>query len=185
LSSAVAGWYNRAEVMTPMRTPIQFLAAASALMLLASCAQPSPAVGSHDSGRAENMTNDHDDVPPPRDTVSKVMQAKLAHSQAVLEGLALADYAQIESNALALKGISQGSEWLAHESTAYFEYSNEFRSICDDLANHARSRNLQAIAADYSKLTNSCVACHSYLRAERPFQQMPGRVSLLDRQDDR
>jgi hypothetical protein len=123
------------------------------------------------------MKDDRYESPQPRNTISEVMQAKLAHAQAVLEGLALSDYTQVESNALALKRISQGAEWLAHESAAYFQYSDEFRGICDDLASHARGKNLPALSTDYSRLTNSCVACHAYLRSQRPSEQVPGRVS--------
>jgi len=146
--------------------------------ILISCAHPSSAVDTAQAPRAKEQMDDQYEAPPPRDTVPKVMQAKLAHAQAVLEGIALADYAQIETNALALKRISQGGDWLVQESPSYFNYSAEFRSVCDDLANHARAKDLQALASDYANLTNSCVACHSYLRAERPFKDMPGRVSM-------
>ena len=140
----------------------------------------------HDRAQATTSTNvtatermdDQFETPPPRDTVPKVMQAKLAHAQAVLEGLALADFAQIESNAMALKRISQGGDWLVQDSATYFDFSTEFRGICDDLVNHAHSQNMQAISTDYANLVNSCVACHSYLRMERQTKDMPGRVSI-------
>ena len=127
---------------------------------------------------AETMIDDQYEVPPPRDSVPAVMQAKLAHAQAILEGIALADYALIESNALAIKRISQGGDWLVQDSATYFDFSAEFRGICDDLVNHARAQNLQAMAADYANLTSSCVACHGYLRQERQTKDMPGRVSM-------
>ncbi len=123
--------------------------------------------------------DDQYEVPVPRDSVSKVMQAKLAHAQAVLEGLALSDFNQIEGNAKALKRISEGGDWLKQESAAYFEFSAEFRRVCDDLVSHAGARNLHAVAADYSRLTNSCVSCHSYLRMERQTKDMPGRISMV------
>ena len=158
---------------------------ASAAMLV-SCAQTggrTTAAGDaqHPSeGQNEATMNDQYEAPPPRDTVPKVMHAKLAHAQAVLEGIALADYAQIESNAMALKRISQGGDWLVHESATYFDFSTEFRGVCDDLVTHAHAQNLQAVAADYGNLANSCVACHSYLRMEKQHQDLPGRVSMGD-----
>ncbi len=106
------------------------------------------------------------------------MRSKLAHSQAILEGLAMGDMAQIETNALALKRISQGGEWLTQDSPAYFAFSSEFRKVCDDLYSHAQTKNLQAVASDYAHLTNSCVACHEYLRREREVKDIPGRISL-------
>ena len=127
---------------------------------------------------AAEMMDDQFEVPPPRDTVPEVMHAKLAHAQAVLEAIALANYSQAESNALALKRISQGGDWLVQDSATYFDFSVEFRNICDDLVNHSRSQNIQALVADYANLTNSCVACHDYLRMERQTKDMPGRISM-------
>jgi hypothetical protein len=117
------------------------------------------------------------EVPPPRDTVPAVMRAKLFHAQAVLEAIVLAQYAQAESNAMALKRISQSGDWLAHESAAYFEFSAEFRNVCDDLVNHSRMQDLRAMGDDYANLTQSCVACHDFLRMERQSKDMPGRRS--------
>jgi cytochrome c556 len=106
------------------------------------------------------------------------MQAKLAHAQAVLEGLALVDYAQIDTNAMALKRISLGGDWIPQQSPSYFEFSEEFRRVCDDLTNHAREQDLQALTSDYANLTNSCVACHTYLRMERQTSNFPGKMSF-------
>jgi len=162
----------------------------ASVLALISCA--------HDANRRETQApaprvvepmDDQYEAPPPRDTVPKVMQAKLAHAQAVLEGLALADCDQVQSNAMALKTISQGGDWLVQESAAYFELSSQFRSACDDLINHAHSRDLNAVARDYGSLVNSCVACHSYLRRERQTKDMPGRISmandLMDKHQDK
>ena len=117
---------------------------------------------------------------PPRraTTVPAVMRAKLAHAQAILEGIALGDYAEVETNAMALKRISQGADWLAHESAAYFDFSAEFRDSCDDLVHHSQAKNVKALVQDYGTLTTTCVACHEYLRKERQTKDMPGRVSL-------
>lgn len=159
--------------MLSLRTSLVF----ASTMLLLSCAHDRSAK-TDNTPRAVERMDDQYEVSPPRDTVPKVMQAKLAHAQAVLEGIALADYAQIETNALDLKRISQGGDWLVQESATYFAFSAEFRAICDDLANHARAQNLQAATADYANLANSCVACHSYLRSERQTRDMPGRISM-------
>jgi hypothetical protein len=146
-----------------------------------SCAKDRTARASDPPRAAEpprEIMDDQYEVPPPRDTMSKVMAAKLANAQAILEGVALADYSQIETNALALKRISQGGDWLVHDSATYYDFSTEFRGICDDIVNHARAQNLEAVAGDYANLANSCVACHGYLRMERQTKDMPGRVSM-------
>ena len=158
------------------------LLAIAAAIILVSCAtdhkrdahSASSATVAHES----EIMDDQYETSPPRETVSDVMQAKLAHTQAVLEGLALADYEQVETNARALKRISQGGDWLAQESETYFEFSAEFRKTCDDLINHSRAQSMQAIVADYTNLTHSCVACHDYLRMERQTKDLPGRVSM-------
>ncbi|MCI0675845.1 MAG: hypothetical protein L0Y42_08740 [Phycisphaerales bacterium] len=151
----------------------------AAAVMLISCAQNrNQTAGAGDTQRPVEPMDDQYEVPPPRDTVPEVMQAKLANAQAVLEGLALADYAQIETNALALKRISQGGDWLVQDSATYFDFSSEFRDICNDLANHSRAQNMQALTSDYANLVNSCVACHDYLRKERQTKDMPGRISM-------
>jgi hypothetical protein len=153
-----------------------FVAAAAAV--LASCAPGNRSADTAQGPPAKERMDDQYEVPLPRDTVPKVMQAKLAHAQAVLEGVVLADFAQIETNALALKQISRGGDWLVQESAAYFEFSAGFRAVCDDLVTHARGQDLQAAAADYAKLATTCVACHGYLRSERQSKDIPGRVSM-------
>jgi hypothetical protein len=166
--------------MRPIHS-VTIIAGAAMLFSCAHSGTPSVAAGGAQRPSAsqnESMMNDQYEAPQPRDTVPKVMQAKLAHAQAVLEGIAMADYAQIESNAMALKRISQGGDWLVHESATYLDFSTEFREICDDLVTHAHAQNLQAVALDYGHLANSCVACHSYLRMERQTRDMPGRVSM-------
>jgi hypothetical protein len=127
--------------------------------------------------RREEPANDAFEQPLPRTTVPSVMQAKLAHAQALLEGITKADFPLVERNALALKEISQGADWLAHESPAYFALSAEFRTTCDDLVTQARDGNIRALAATYGSLANSCVSCHAWLRREREVKDMPGRVS--------
>ena len=97
------------------------------VLVMASCAKDRST--STKQGAATNPTEHFQEgyeAPPPHDTNSKVMQAKLAHSQAILEGLALADFGQIEKNALALKSISKESDSLAQESAAYLELSAKF-----------------------------------------------------------
>ncbi len=153
-----------------------FVTATAALLI--SCAPRIRSAGAEQTGQPRERMDDQYEVPPPRDTVPKVMQAKLAHAQAILEGLALADYSQIGGNASALKSISREAEWLAHESVEYFELSADFREVCDKLVLHSRAHNMQAMVDDYAILTNSCVACHDYLRMQRQTKDLPGRVSM-------
>ena len=126
---------------------------------------------------AETM-DDEFEAPPPRNTVHEVMHAKLAHAQAILEAIALADFAQSEANARALKRISEGAEWLVQDTLTYFEYSAKFRNVCDDLIKHSRTQDRRALAVDYASLTNTCFDCHDYLRMERQTKDIPGQISI-------
>jgi hypothetical protein len=159
------------------------IAVAFALLSCSSARKSKPAAGTDQPSEPRAHTHgeiidDTFETPPPRTTVSAVMEAKLAHAQAVLEAISLADYAMVESNAMALKRISQGGDWLVHDSATYFEFSAEFRSACDDLIHHAQAQNVPAMTQAYANLTNTCVACHSYLRNERQTNDLPGRVSM-------
>ena len=120
------------------------------------------------------------EVAQPPTKVAEVMRAKLASSQAILEGLALGDAAQVEVNARALKNISESGEWMTQDSPAYFAFSARFREVCDEMTTHARAKDFKAMAGDYAHLTGSCIACHEYLRHERETKDMPGRISRAE-----
>jgi hypothetical protein len=128
--------------------------------------------------RAKEVVGDEIEQPQPRHTVSAVRRSKLAHTQAIFEGLTLADHAQIETNAAAVNVISRSSDWLAHESVEYFAFSMDFREICGNLREHAQAKNMPAVLSDDADLTTSCVSCHEYLRRQRETKDMPGRVSI-------
>ena len=153
----------------------------SSALILSSCAttrRPNAEPARSDTTPQREIIDEHFESPPPRDTVSKVMHAKLAHAQAILEGMALGDYAITESNAMALKRISEGGDWLVQDSATYFEFSAEFRRACDDLINHTRAQKLAAMTEDYANLTSTCIACHEYLRSERQANDMSGKISM-------
>lgn len=153
---------------------------AIALLPLACAPERQSAVGPKVSTPALEPMDDAYETPPPRGTVSEVMRAKLSATQAILEGLTMGDLAQVEVNAVALKGISESGEWMTQDSPAYFAFSARFREVCDDMVAHARTRNLSALAGDYAHLTSSCVACHEYLRHEREVKDLPGRISFAE-----
>ena len=122
---------------------VVLLAAASSMPLAcasdhqAARTKPSDAPKAASTPPTEKMTDD-DESPPPRTTVSQVMRSKLAHAQAILEGLSLGNFAQVETNAMSLKRISQGGEWLAHESPAYFAFSTSFERFATTWSSRRR-----------------------------------------------
>ena len=96
-----------------------------------------------------------------------LMRKKLSHSQKVLEGLALADFKKIASNAEDLIDISKAAEWRAVKSARYEVYSNEFRRVADRLIEKAKEKNIDGAALAYVELTLTCVRCHKHVREVR------------------
>ena len=147
-------------------------------LLVAGCASHAQTKTSSAGGMSRSAAGDKYETPEPHNTMPAVMQAKLAHSQAILEGIAMADYRQVEVNANALHEISLTADWLVHDTESYYAFSDRFREATMQLVGHARAKNLDAITADYARLTQTCVACHTWLRNEKQSKDMPGKVSM-------
>ncbi len=126
------------------------------------------------------IVDDDYEMQPARENMPHIMAGKLAHAQAILEGLALGDYRQIEVNAQMLVDISRQAEWMVHDTPSYFAMSDNFRAAAEAMVIDARAKDLAALSRDYGALTGSCIACHRYLQAERPTLDMPGKVSRLE-----
>jgi hypothetical protein len=99
--------------------------------------------------------------------VDELMKRKLVASQKVLEGLALADFDKIASNAEALSILSAQAEWKVLETPLYQIYSNEFQHAAEDLVKHAKKKNIDAASLSYVELTLTCVKCHKHVREKR------------------
>ena len=126
-------------------------------------------------------------VLPPIDDMSDVMLAKLAHTQAIIEGISVSDYDQIRLNAVDLFEISKKTEWMVQDTVTYAVLSEDFRQTVTALADDAGAGNAERVKEDFFRMTEACIDCHAYLRRERRFKEMPGQVSerpapdLLDR----
>jgi hypothetical protein len=105
--------------------------------------------------------------PPRPDDVAVFMQAKLAHSQRVFAGLALADFESIARGANELALASQASSWQVLQTPEYARYSAEFRRSCESLRTAARAENLDGAALAWMEVTMKCIQCHRYVRDER------------------
>ena len=101
------------------------------------------------------------------DDVAVFMRAKLAHSQNVLEGLALEDYDLIGRGAHDLALASQASSWQVLQTEDYARLSTEFRRACDGLRSAAKAENLDGAVLAWMEVTQKCVQCHRYIRDER------------------
>jgi hypothetical protein len=145
--------------------------AATLLVVAAGCGQgPEPELeGSADrEGRVEL----------PLEEIEGVMRQKMEHAQALMAGLARADYGLVQDNATQLYRISQDAEWMVHENVTYSVHSDRFRQVAADMAEHARREDLESLIADYAQLVGVCVECHMYLRRERLTTDFPEKISM-------
>ena len=99
-----------------------------------------------------------------QDLLSAFMQAKLAHAQKTLEGLARQDFAEIEKHSQAINLLCEDEKWAVVKSIDYFERSKEFQRSVYAITEAAREKNLEAATLAYVDTTLKCVSCHNYVR---------------------
>jgi hypothetical protein len=85
----------------------------------------------------------------------------------VLEGIAIEDYSQIETNAQKLGRLAKLAGWRARQTPEYELFTNEFRRQADALVDAAKEKNLDGATLAYMHLTFSCVSCHKYMRGAK------------------
>lgn len=96
--------------------------------------------------------------------VASFMRLKLDHSQKILEGVALKDFALIKQNAQKLGALSLDENWQVLQTVEYRDYSKDFQHITDSLSKAANEKNLDGAALGYVQLTLNCVNCHKHVR---------------------
>jgi cytochrome c556 len=99
--------------------------------------------------------------------VAAFMRMKLEHSQKVLEGIAVEDFALIERDSQRLSLLSQAANWQVLQTPDYLQHSLDFRRSADALTKAARDKNLDGAALAYVQMTMNCVNCHKYVRTAR------------------
>jgi hypothetical protein len=102
-----------------------------------------------------------------RGDLKDFMRVKLRHSQKVMEGLVLEDYAEIAKNAQEMSLLSLAETWQVFETPEYVEYSRKFRNAADALSDAARDKNLERATLAFNQVTTKCVECHKYVRGIR------------------
>jgi hypothetical protein len=122
------------------------------------CAQPPAQRGQAPAVREQ---------PAQADGLKPIMQRKLDHSKAILEGLALEDYEAIAKNAQALSLLSLESTWNVVSTQEYLQHSQDFRRAIKQIIEAAHEKNVDQATLGYVDLTMRCVACHKYLRETR------------------
>ena len=109
--------------------------------------------------------------------MADVMKAKLVFTESIVNGLARGDLAQVAASADAMRELSERASWRVQDTVTYVALSEVFRSQLATLAADARAGHRADLVNDYVAVTNTCLACHSYLSRERQEQDMPGRIS--------
>jgi hypothetical protein len=104
---------------------------------------------------------------PEKGKENELMRRKLACSQKVLEGIAVADYKMIGKNAEELLQISKEAGFRVLKTPTYELHTNQFRRSVEALIQNAKEKNIDAAALTYVDLTLTCVKCHKHVRDER------------------
>lgn len=99
-----------------------------------------------------------------RPPLKAFMQAKLAGSQDILDGLVTEDFEKIQKGTLRLQAITVAEEWKLSDDQAYLDQSAEFRRVLGRLKASATSKNLDSAALNYLEMTISCIRCHKEFR---------------------
>jgi len=102
-----------------------------------------------------------------QDRLAVFMQAKLAHAEKTLEGLAREDYEEIARHSQAISLLCEDELWSVLKTPEYQQRSDEFRRSVNAITDAARRKNLEAATLAYVDATMKCVTCHKYVRQSR------------------
>lgn len=98
----------------------------------------------------------------------KWMKLKLLSSQQILNGLALADFQQIEESSRRMLVLNTLENWLRqNEFTRKSDYQkqlNNFEFAGKEILRNAQEKNIDGALEAYVSLTRSCVECHKVIR---------------------
>jgi hypothetical protein len=92
------------------------------------------------------------------------MRQKVQASQAVLTGLASADFQAIGQNAATMGVMEFFERWQRADSPGYRTQLRLFEFANGELMKAAREKNIDAATLAFNQLTISCVNCHKIVR---------------------
>ena len=106
-----------------------------------------------------------DQSPPP---LNRIMQTKLAHSQAILGAVVTSNWAVLDRESRALALVVRDPAWLAAlTEPEYLRQSDAFSRALQELIEASATRNLESAADAHIALTASCVRCHVHMTRRR------------------
>jgi hypothetical protein len=101
------------------------------------------------------------------ETTRVAMRAKLDYARGALEGLALAKFDLVTTNALQLRAHNYTNAFYFLGNPDYAaRYTNFVRSV-DRLIEAGKVENLERATAAYGEMTRACIACHKTFRREQ------------------
>lgn len=100
----------------------------------------------------------------PAKDASILMQAKLASSQRIVEGLMAGDFSRIHTGASQLAEICEAKNWRRLEDQVVVHYRAELLRSSLKLKELARAENLDGAAYAYMGTLTTCINCHQYSR---------------------
>lgn len=100
--------------------------------------------------------------------LSRVMRAKLAHSQVILEAVVTSNWSVLDRESRALALVVRDPAWTAAlTEPEYLRQSDAFSRALQDLIEASAKRNLELAADAQIALTASCVRCHVHMTRRR------------------
>jgi hypothetical protein len=111
--------------------------------------------------------------PPAKDepklpTRKELMAAKLKHTQTVLEGIAVNDFARIITAADELVRVSRANDFLnAYKGEDYMFQVKQFRQAAEAVGVKAERKNMDGVMVAYNELTGTCLKCHQAMRDKK------------------
>ncbi len=115
--------------------------------------------------------------PDPKPT--NFMAKKLDSARAIVSGLALENYDEINQAAQDLLILSHESDWNVIATESYLRMSSDFRGSVGRLQEAAQQKNVDSATVAFFEVTLNCVRCHKYVRGEnkhRPGEGLRERI---------
>ncbi len=131
--------------------------------LLILCVATCPIVAQEPA--ADPATDSHGESGDPNaKPLSFWMKAKLEYSTAILQGMAMADFEAVKSNAEKMRLLNRVEGFVRRRNPDYSRQMDNFEQVTKDLVRQAELQNVDGIALEFSRLSLSCVRCHQVLR---------------------
>ncbi len=100
--------------------------------------------------------------------LSRIMQAKLGHSQAILGAVVTSNWTVLDSESRALALVVRDPAWgAALTEPEYLRQSDAFSRALQDLIEASAKRDLESVGNAQIALTASCVRCHLHVTRRR------------------